>query len=127
MKKIFVNATNCHQGGGKTLLDSFISGLTDVEDSYIIFVDERYSNSFILNENITLVKIQRLKRFLVGFKIYNERSDNDTILYFGNLPPLLRYKNNKVILLLSNRFYVQNIIKGRMPFFETIKIFLEKT
>ena len=41
-KSIFINASNCHQGGGKTLLDAFISGIDNPIYNYIFFIDKRY-------------------------------------------------------------------------------------
>ena len=126
MKKIFINACNCHQGGGKTLLDAFISGIENQNYYYIFYIDTRYNPSNIYNQNITFKKISILKRLLVSFMIKKQAKKNDIIIFFGNLPPLLKFKNLNVILLLSNRFYVDRISFKGFDFRDIIKIKLEK-
>ena len=66
------------------------------------------------------------ERVFVSFRIIKIVKINDIIIYFGNLPPLLKFYNNKVILLLSNRFYVDSISFKGFIFREMIKIKLEK-
>jgi hypothetical protein len=51
IKTFYVNASNCHQGGGKTLLDGFIEGLTESEFNYVFFLDKRYKNLLFCQQN----------------------------------------------------------------------------
>jgi len=113
IKTFYVNASNCHQGGGKTLLDGFIEGLTESEFNYVFFLDKRYKNLKLYNSNnIKIIYISKILRFIVYFLIKKKIKYNDVIFYFGNLPPIFNFKNNKVILMLSTRFYVD-----KLPFY----------
>jgi glycosyltransferase involved in cell wall biosynthesis len=124
--KIFVNAANCHKGGGKTLLNGFIKGLSGVSDKVILYTDERFQSSCIIPETVKIIKVSILNRFLVGFKIRKEAKENDKILYFGNLPPFLKFPTKNVYLLLSSRFYIDKISFKDFKFRDRIKIILEK-
>lgn len=126
MKSIIINASNCHQGGGKTLLDAFINGITYSEDKFIIFMDNRYIPPVIENINITYNKINIFSRPFVSYLIKKIAKPNDQLIYFGNLPPILKFDKQHVILLLSNRFYVDSISFQGFRFKDIIKLKLEK-
>ena len=38
-RNVFVDASNMHSGGGRTLLNGFISGINDM-DNFTIFIDK---------------------------------------------------------------------------------------
>ena len=127
MNSIYVNAVNCHVGGGKTLLDSFLSGLEFYDNLYFyIFVDDRYKHPVIINKNIYIYKVNKFNRIFVSKKIKNNILLVDKVLFFGNLPPLLGFENNIVYLLLSSRFYVDKVSFKGFQFKDILKIFLEK-
>ena len=123
--KIYVNASNCHVGGGKTLLNGFINGLSEISETVVIFIDERYKPP-PAPDSVVFVKINPLKRFFVGFKIRKEVQENDKILYFGNLPPFLKFKTAKVYLLLSHRYYIDRLSLKGFALKDKIKMLLEK-
>jgi glycosyltransferase involved in cell wall biosynthesis len=126
MKSIIINASNCHQGGGKTLLDAFINGITYSEDRFIIFIDSRYIPPIIENINITYKKINIFSRPFVSYLIKKIAKPNDLLIYFGNLPPILKFDKQHVILLLSNRFYIDSISFQGFRYKDILKLKLEK-
>lgn len=125
-KSIFINASNCHQGGGKTLLDSFISGIENSNNNYFIYIDSRYNPVKIPSINITFIRITVWGRLFISYRIKKQAINDDLVIYFGNLPPILKLNKIKVILLLSNRFYVDKISFKGFSFRDMIKIKLEK-
>ena len=125
-RSIYVNASNCHQGGGKTLLDSFISGIENSIINYIFYIDFRYNPPKDLSRNITFIRITVWERLFISYRIKKYAINEDLVIYFGNLPPILRFNKIKVILLLSNRFYVDSISFKGFSFRDKIKIKLEK-
>tara|TARA_B110000003_G_scaffold125200_1_gene127417 strand:+ start:9441 stop:10460 length:1020 start_codon:yes stop_codon:yes gene_type:complete len=125
MSKLIVNASNCHSGGGKTLIVGFLKGVSN-DIKTIIYVDDRLEINFPLCNSIQLIKISRYKRFLVGFMIKKILKVNDKILYFGNLPPYLKFNCNHVILQLSSRFYVDSISMKGFKWRDIGIIYLEK-
>ena len=125
-KSIFINASNCHQGGGKTLLDSFISGIENSNNNYFIYIDSRYNPANKPSINITFIRITVWERLFISYRIKKHAINDDLVIYFGNLPPMLKFNKIKVILLLSNRFYVDKISFKGFSFRDMIKIKLEK-
>jgi len=124
---LFVNASNMHQGGGKILLNAFLSGLLDPNWNYIVFIDKRYKPMNNLSNNIKFIKINGvIARFSVGLKIKKLLKFNDRVIYLGNLPPFIRFKCFKTYLLLSNRFYVDKTEMCQYPLKIRFKIFIEK-
>lgn len=125
-KSIFINASNCHQGGGKTLLDSFISGIENSINNYFIFIDSRYIPPTNLSINIKFIRTKVWERLFISYRIKKYAINEDLVIYFGNLPPILNFNKNQVILLLSNRFYIDTISFKGFSFRDMIKIKLEK-
>jgi glycosyltransferase involved in cell wall biosynthesis len=130
-KTFYVNASNCHKGGGKTLLESFIFGISNehfqyIHSQYIIYVDRRFNIPVESYKNISFKPVCLFERFFISFKIKNRINENDVVINFGNLPPIIRFKKNKVILLLSSRFYIDNISFKGFLIRDRIKINLEK-
>ena len=125
-KNLFVNAVNCHVGGGKTLLNGFIKGLVGTSDNVVIFIDKRFQYPEVFPNNIEFVRVSRFKRILVFFEIRKKLKLNDSGLYLGNLPPFIKFQCNDVFLLLSSRFYVENISFQGFSIKDILKIFLEK-
>jgi glycosyltransferase involved in cell wall biosynthesis len=123
---VYVNASNCHQGGGKTLLDSFIKGLEHSTQQVVIYIDERYNYDAVLKPNIEFVRVGKFARVLVSSKIKKRSKPADEILFFGNLPPILKFKNDKVLLFLQSRFYVDKISLNGFSLKDRIKIYLER-
>ena len=122
--KIIVNANNIHTGGGKAILDDFINAAKKSNYNFIFFLDTRYkldSNS----KNITFIKENRYKRIFSTFKIKKIESTTDIIIYFGNIPPVIKHKA-KTILLLSNRFLLDNMPLKGFSFFSRFQKFTQK-
>ena len=95
---IFVNASNCHQGGGKTLLDGFIKGAIVSTNNYVFFIDKRYKiNLPSSNKNIKYFIIPKLFRIFIFLKIKNYLKNGDIVFYFGNLPPIIKFKKINTI------------------------------
>ena len=105
-KKLFIQATNIHSGGGALLLADFIRSIGSDVDVYVLLC-HKMKIPFTINSNIKIKVIpstlhQRLFAELWLLKNVNE---GDKVICFGNLPPLFRLRGN-VIVLLQNRFLV---------------------
>ena len=88
MKKIWLHAPNVHTGGAKTLLLELFSLIKS--NNYRIVLDSRFSfENYDTNLDIFFVKPNIFSRIFAEFYLYFKCSRNDTILCFGNLPPLL--------------------------------------
>jgi len=115
MARLIINASNIHIGGGKILLDNIISAyLQRSSDSCIMFIDERFdiTDHFIQNVEFIKVRPSIIDRLRVDLQINRIVTKDDLVLYFGNLPPIIRIRG-KVLLFLQNKFIVVNYpLKG---------------
>ncbi len=125
-RKILINATAWHTGGGRTLLNGFIKGLAQATENVTIFIDARFEPVPKFSDNIEFVKVSRLKRFFIDFTINAQAKSNDLVIYVGNLPPVLRFTTKNVLLILSSRFFVDNVSFRGFGFKLTMQILLEK-
>ena len=99
-KNIFINASNIHSGGGKTLLNGLLQGLKTRKESIYLFVDSKFHINFDLPESLLVIKINKFLRFSVASRIKQiSNKQSDQIIYFGNLPPI--YDVHKKMLAVS--------------------------
>ncbi len=112
-KKLFIHATNVHQGGGRFLLEALLSAL-DKNAEFALTIDERMPiRSYLINDiRVKRVKPSVMHRFLAERWLKRTIAKDDVVLSFGNLPPLFRLRG-RTIVFLQNRYLVENIpLKG---------------
>jgi glycosyltransferase involved in cell wall biosynthesis len=123
---LIINAPNVHLGGGLSLLSALLGA-----------IGEDFRGCLILDERVQLPK--GFPRNLIVYRIRPSiwgrlRSEwylrkwtgiGDSVLCFGNLPPIFRLRG-KVLLFLQNRYLVEpRSLKG-FPFFHRVRITLER-
>lgn len=98
---MFLHAPNVHQGGGLTLLNELLHAKGH---SFFCILDSRMPVS-LGNTQHQLKQIQPtlLARLKAEFWLQKKVQVSDTVLCFGNLPPLFRSKG-KVTVFLQNRY-----------------------
>lgn len=107
--RLFIHATNVHQGGGRSLLNAMLCNLpTGLELK--LSLDVRLPLPDYLPANI---EIKRVTPTIVDrFKAEKWLADNvesgDLVLCFGNLPPLFKLPA-RVMLFLQNRYLIENV------------------
>jgi len=109
LSTLFIQAMNVHVGGGASLLRLLLNALP-VEQTTVVLIDERMVLAFDLPHYII---IKRVKPTLVGrwrAERWLRRVVNkpDTLLCFGNLPPLTSLKC-QVIVFVQNRFLIEDV------------------
>jgi glycosyltransferase involved in cell wall biosynthesis len=111
-KRLFIHAPNIHQGGGKILLLSLLSHA--LPEQVILIVDARMDLPSNLAPNIQIKTISPtiIARLCGEYWLSKNTQENDTILCFGNLPPLFRLKGTTK-LFLQNRYLIDDVnLKG---------------
>lgn len=109
---MIVYAPNVHTGGGKVLLDELLENEPFGKVS-ALFCDERYEvpQKFI-QRKLPVFKVfpTLADRFRAEFKLkrYCGQNESESVLFFGNLPPLL-FKPLQAILYLQNCFLLPKI------------------
>jgi glycosyltransferase involved in cell wall biosynthesis len=123
---LIISAPNVHLGGGLSLLSALLGA-----------IGEDFRGCLVLDERVQLPK--GFPRSVIAHRIrpsiwgrlrsewyLRKRSEiGDSVLCFGNLPPVFRLRG-KVLLFLQNRYLVEpRSLKG-FPFFHRLRITLER-
>jgi len=123
---LIISASNVHLGGGLSLLLALLGA-----------IGEDFGGCLVLDERVQLPKgfprsliVYRIPPSIWG-RLRNEwylrkwTGIGDSVLCFGNLPPIFRLRG-KVLLFLQNRYLVEpRNLKG-FPFFNRLRITLER-
>lgn len=97
----FIHAPNIHQGGGRALLNEL---LKVGNDSFSCILDSRMKMpDSHAGHQLKMVAPSLLGRLRAEFWLRSQVQAGDTVLCFGNLPPLFPNKG-KVTVFLQNRY-----------------------
>lgn len=124
MKKLFINAVNINQGGGYNLLLALLEEVRFKNFVYA-FLDERLtSHLYKYNKiKINFITPSLLARFINEINLLFKAKKNDTLLCFGNLPPLFK-SQSQVIVFVQSRYLVDRISLNGFPLKEKIRILI---
>ena len=109
MPKLFIHATNVHQGGGKSLLDALIK-TNSSPNRRVLLLDSRIE---LAEQEIDVGYVRRVEpsimhRFLAEWWLNMHVHEDDTVLCFGNLPPLFRLAGH-VIVFVQNKYLLEDV------------------
>lgn len=126
--RLFIHATNVHQGGGRELLHALLVAAKDLShviallDSRMPVHDDVYVKEGISIKRITPSVIER-------FKAERWLADNvlagDIVLCFGNLPPIFKLKG-RAIVFLQNRYLIDSVSISNFPIKTRARIIMER-
>ena len=104
---LIIHAPNVHRGGGRTLLLPLLEAARK-QPSMAALLDQRLEIPEELNRAITITRIApTISGRLAGeWTLRRLAQAPDTILCFGNLPPLFRIKG-RCLVFLQNRYLVE--------------------
>jgi glycosyltransferase involved in cell wall biosynthesis len=107
--KLYIHATNVHQGGGKSLLLSIIQALPR-PGSAVLVVDSRMSLPDGMPENTQIKRVSAsvLHRAKAEKWLARNVQPQDIVLCFGNLPPLFKLRGH-VAVFIQNRYLVDKV------------------
>ncbi len=127
MPRLFVHASNVHQGGGAVLLCDLLRAIPpDVE--VVVHVDARMGVPADLPDHVRVERVEPtlLGRFAAERRLADTVAPDDRVLCFGNLPPLFRLRGEAVVFL-QNRYLVDPCPPlGSLPFKPRIRLWLER-
>lgn len=123
---MIIYAPNVHQGGGKVLLESLLTAHPTSDTSFILFSDARLQLTELPKNVIRLYFnpsfIGRLKAEIV---LWKTAKSTDTILCFGNLPPLF-FPAGKIHLFFQNSILLQKYANFSFPWRTQLKHKIER-
>jgi glycosyltransferase involved in cell wall biosynthesis len=109
MAKLFLHATNIHQGGGRSLLNALLQALPEDAKS-ALSLDERMAIPVGMPHNVQIkrVKPTLLQRFIAEKSLAQSVASDDIVLCFGNLPPLFKLRGRTVVFV-QNRYLIDGV------------------
>ena len=107
ISRLFIHADNVHSGGGAVLLKKLM-GSKSADKAFIqvdsrMNLDCRQSNQFIAKVFPSI-----FGRFKAQYWLRKNVLSGDTVLCFGNLPPLFKLKG-RVLVFVQNKYIVDNV------------------
>ncbi len=123
---LIIHAPNVHQGGGKALLLPLLTAARN-QVAVKALLDERLTLPDGLVNGITNIRVKRsiFGRLAGEWKLRALAGRGDTVLCFGNLPPLFNLKA-KVIVFLQNRYLADKVSLRHLPLVARIRILAER-
>lgn len=127
MPRLFVHATNVHQGGGAVLLCDLLRTIPTWVEA-VAHVDARM---VIPADMPAHVSVERIRPTLLGRlagerRLANAVKSDDRVLCFGNLPPLFRLRGDASVFL-QNRYLVDpDALIRALPLKPRVRIWLER-
>jgi glycosyltransferase involved in cell wall biosynthesis len=121
---LFIHANNVHQGGGRSLLDALLQAL---KGEIILSVDERMPLSGDLQRNIRTIRVKPsvMQRLIAERWLAQNVAAEDTVLCFGNLPPLFRLRARTVVFV-QNRYLIDNVRLNKFPIRVGLRLAIER-
>ena len=124
--KLFIHATNIHQGGGRALLESIFNVAPNCAN-WIFSLDSRMP----FNESVdSIIRIRRTlpsiqERYAAEKWLAKNVNFGDVILCLGNLPPLLK-SSGHVLVYVQNRYLIDDIKLKDFPLKIRLRLWVER-
>lgn len=108
-RKLYIHATNVHQGGGRSLLTAILAALPGSMKS-ILSLDSRMPIPEGMAHNAQLKRVQPsvARRLLAERWLAQSVAPEDVVLCFGNLPPLFKLRGRTVVFV-QNRYLIDDV------------------
>lgn len=121
-KRIFIHATNVHQGGGRALLVAIINALPTGLLS-ILSLDSRMP--LCTDKVVKRVQPTLVQRLFAEIWLAKNVELGDVALCFGNLPPLFKLRGY-VVVLVQNRYLIDSVNLDGFLFKTRIRLKIER-
>lgn len=121
-KRIFIHATNVHQGGGRALLIAIIHALPKGLIS-ILSLDSRMLLS--IDKIVKRVQPTFVQRLFAEIWLAKNVALGDVALCFGNLPPLFKLRGY-VVVFVQNRYLIDSVNLDGFSFKTRIRLKIER-
>lgn len=124
--KLFIHATNIHQGGGQTLLHALLSTFPrNIELTAQLDTRMKVSEEILEGIQIRRVKPTLMQRLLAELWLARNVKSGDFVLCFGSLPPLFNLQGH-VAVFVQNRYLLEKTGLKNFPIKTKLRINIER-
>lgn len=125
-RRLFIHATNVHQGGGLTLLNALLAVLPEGMQT-VLSLHERVVLSVELSQGRVVRRAPPtiVGRFMAEMWLRRSVGKGDIVLSFGNLPPLFKNRGYAVVFV-QNRYLVNDVELDSTSFKTWFRLFFER-
>jgi glycosyltransferase involved in cell wall biosynthesis len=106
--RIFIHATNIHQGGGRTLLEALFGLEWPAETVFLLDARMQLPSAFSGQVSSRQVAPSILARFKAEYWLSRQCRPGDLVLCCGNLPPLFNL-SAACFVFVQNRFLIEDV------------------
>jgi glycosyltransferase involved in cell wall biosynthesis len=126
VKALVLHAPNVHQGGGRALLRALIAAALPRGELRLI-VDSRFDVPDGVGDSDVAARVTPsiMGRLYAENVLRQIAGPSDTVLCFGNLPPLFRLPS-RVCVFVQNRYLVQPHLLGQLAWRARVRIAVER-
>lgn len=112
---LIIHAPNVHQGGGRALLLALLGSLCPGSVRQVV-LDARLKLNHDLPSDVQVECVAPTisARLMAEWRLRRVARTEDTVLCFGNLPPLFPLRA-RVVVYIQNRYHVDRRGSGRFP------------
>lgn len=113
--RLFIHATNVHQGGGRALLQPLLTALSGSIDT-VALLDSRMLTPDDMPESVRVIRVKPsvVDRFEAERWLADNVRTGDVVLCFGNLPPLYKL-SGRTVVFLQNRYLIDYVRLDSFP------------
>jgi glycosyltransferase involved in cell wall biosynthesis len=126
MAKLFLHATNTHQGGGSALLNALLQALPE-DGKSVLSLDDRMEipASMAHTVQIQRTKPTLLQRFIAEKWLAQSVASEDIVLCFGNLPPIFKLRG-RTLVFVQNRYLIDDVPLNGFPLKVQLRLAMER-
>jgi len=124
--RVFIHATNVHQGGGRSLLEALLKAL-DGKVEVVLSLDNRMPTPLGMIHDVKIKRVQPSVVHRLKAEIWLARSvaPEDLVLCFGNLPPLFKLRGRAVVFV-QNRYLIDDVQLNGFPLKVGLRLAMER-
>lgn len=124
--RLFLHATNVHQGGGRSLLSSLLQTLPE-KLRVVLSLDERMliPECMVHTFQVKRVKPSIVQRVIAEKWLAQSVAPADIVLCFGNLPPLFKLRGRTVVFV-QNRYLIDDVKLNGFPLRVRFRLAVER-
>jgi glycosyltransferase involved in cell wall biosynthesis len=126
-KRLFIQAVNIHQGGGRKLLEGLLAAIDFDEYEYVLILDSRMPllQNFGSNTLVRQIKHSVFQRLMNEAWLFRNTRSGDHVLCLGNLPPLFRLQAFTSVFL-QNRYLIDLVGLSGFVAWDRLRITFER-